>query len=894
MINMNGLQAISTRNENVKWTRQNRKILNEKSIIDYIITTEGVSNHVNELIIDEKGTYRIKGKSQSDHNTIVMEINIGVQKEKKTLKRWKLDNKDGWKNFNEEMRKHYENTDPQSQDDLQNTITTIMRKTVGQTVIRTGTNKPKETEEIKLLRTEKKKAKVEYQQALKNNREEVPEKLEKYFKIQKELRAEIEILNQKNTIQKLENMIQEGKLNVRSFWKMKAKVEKNSEPEPYDTITEDDRHIQNEEETKEYVANYFEELYQARPGKPEYQQKTREIEEKVKEIELEMSNKPAVEEFTEKELTSAIKKLRRKKSTGPDNIPNEVFIEADKNTKQIIIKALNKVNKEMAIPTEWQKGEICRIYKSKGTKGKCSNERGITLSSNFGKVYERMINERITPMVKISEAQAGGKKGSATVDHLLLIKELIKAAKRDKKEVYIAYLDVAKAYDKAWLTGIMYAMYKEGLTDNHWTIVKRLNENLTAQLQTKFGLTREIKIKDSIRQGGVLSTTMYGLLMDEVSKDIQKENLGIQIEGLDKKIGSLLWVDDVVLITTKGQELQQSLDITDNTSNTYHVEYGHSKSNSQIIKGRKKLNYNKEFKLGNMTLEKTEKYKYLGHIQNAKNNNDDHMRQIKGKAEAAYQKMMALTGNSNFCMIEMETIWKVVQACIIPIITYGGETWEMNQTSYKPANQIMDNILKRILRVPKTTPREALYMETGLLDPETIIKKNRISMEARILKGNNETMKQIIKLEVKGSWAEQNKQLKQKIELTNEDIMSSKYHLRTTLQCKTKMHFKQKLTKDAENKSKMMYYMDGKQNWEAGERAHYLNKLVRNHASIIFKARTRMIKVKLNYKNGNANLDCRMCGKTEESQKHVLEECGELKDIPIITKEMIFQEDPKN
>ena len=45
--------------------------------------------------------------------------------------------------------------------------------------------------------------------------------------------------------------------------------------------------------------------------------------------------------------------------------------------------------------------------------------------------------------------------------------------------------------------------------------------------------------------------------------------------------------------------------------------------------------------------------------------------------------MMALIGNSNFHMIEMETIWKVVEACIIPIITYGGEVWEMNHATYK-------------------------------------------------------------------------------------------------------------------------------------------------------------------------------------------------------------------
>ena len=56
---------------------------------------------------------------------------------------------------------------------------------------------------------------------------------------------------------------------------------------------------------------------------------------------------------------------------------------------------MNKVYNEKKIPDEWQKGEIIRIYKGKGEKDKCSNERGITFASNMGKVFDRRINNRI-------------------------------------------------------------------------------------------------------------------------------------------------------------------------------------------------------------------------------------------------------------------------------------------------------------------------------------------------------------------------------------------------------------------------------------------------------------------------------------------------------------------
>ena len=58
------------------------------------------------------------------------------------------------------------------------------------------------------------------------------------------------------------------------------------------------------------------------------------------------------------------------------------------------------------------------------------------------------------------------------------------------------------------------------------TILKHINENLTATIRTQYGNTRTIKIKDSIRQGGVLSVIEYANLIDEIAKEIQKEKIG--------------------------------------------------------------------------------------------------------------------------------------------------------------------------------------------------------------------------------------------------------------------------------------------------------------------------------------------------------------------------------
>ena len=89
----------------------------------------------------------------------------------------------------------------------------------------------------------------------------------------------------------------------------------------------------------------------------------------------------------------------------------------------------------------------------------------------------------------------------------------------------------------------------------------------------------------------------------------------------------------------------------------------------------------------------------------------------------------------------------------------------------------------------------------------------------------------------------------------------------------------------------MNFLLDNKNIWAIGNRPQYMNRLTRNQTSIIFKARTRMLNVKSNYKNGNDSLNCRLCGKSEETQNHILEECNMIDMEEKITKEMIFSEE---
>ncbi len=303
------------------------------------------------------------------------------------------------------------------------------------------------------------------------------------------------------------------------------------------------------------------------------------------------------------------------------------------------------------------------------------------------------------------------------------------------------------------------------------------------------------------------------------------------------------------------------------------------------------------FTLGNMELDQTETYKYLGETLNNKGNIKDHTKNIKGKAEAAYQTIMLLAGDTNFKNIEMETIWKLVETCILPIILYASETWNNTKEQTKELNQILDNIIKRILQTPTTTPRETLYMETGMLDIEHLAKQKQIMMKQRLHQTASEMVKNVLKSNIKGNWKDRTLKTIKELNLTEAEIHDKKSTVKRKVTQRIKINFKENIDKKGNDKSKVKHLKDGTQDWEPGKRKAYLNKLTRKQASMIFKTRTRMIEAKNNFRNKHKNnMMCRACGLETETQQHILEQCTKLhqNNNTKITTEKIFNEEPQN
>jgi hypothetical protein len=129
--------------------------------------------------------------------------------------------------------------------------------------------------------------------------------------------------------------------------------------------------------------------------------------------------------ISQKEITSAISKLKNKKAPGLDNISNTMIKQSQTVLLPCLSKLFNSCLSHGKYPQSWAEGYISVIHKS-GDAADPNNYRGITITSSVGKVFNSILNERLDSFLKqnniIDDCQIGFTRKARTSDHMFILK----------------------------------------------------------------------------------------------------------------------------------------------------------------------------------------------------------------------------------------------------------------------------------------------------------------------------------------------------------------------------------------------------------------------------------------------------------------------------------------
>ncbi|KAF2355531.1 Reverse transcriptase domain [Trinorchestia longiramus] len=193
------------------------------------------------------------------------------------------------------------------------------------------------------------------------------------------------------------------------------------------------------------------------------------------------------------------------------------------------------------------------------------NYTPIALADTVCKIFCRILNERMKHVVEeqgvMGEEQNGFRRDRRGEDNLFVVSEVIERKRKENKKVYLAFLDIKKAYDRVDRRRLLDVMGKIGFSEKIVNIVKSLNENTCAVYRLGNLVTEQVRSVRRVRQGCTLSPLLFGLYTEELAVRLRMSGFGLKVG--EEKLSCLLYTDDIVVVSESEQELQMMLECTD-------------------------------------------------------------------------------------------------------------------------------------------------------------------------------------------------------------------------------------------------------------------------------------------------------------------------------------------
>ena len=197
---------------------------------------------------------------------------------------------------------------------------------------------------------------------------------------------------------------------------------------------------------------------------------------------------------------------------------------------------------EGTLPQDMRDAIIKILYKNKGDRGDCNNYSGISLL-NIVKTCMRVILNRLQKPAErgYSEAQCGLGRASSTIDMLFSLHQLQEKCREQQVPLYIAFIDLTQPVDLVSRSGLFQLLEKIGCQPNLLSMITAFHFNMKSTVRYEGAVSNGFLIKSGVKQGCVLTPTLYGIFFSLVlSQALKLLNMTSKLTP-DRMSSSSIW-----------------------------------------------------------------------------------------------------------------------------------------------------------------------------------------------------------------------------------------------------------------------------------------------------------------------------------------------------------------
>lgn len=353
-------------------------------------------------------------------------------------------------------------------------------------------------------------------------------------------------------------------------------------------------------------------------------------------IQTRYNGNDAIPNISLDELKAACLKIGDSKAPGPDGIPNVALKSAITTRPDLFLHVFQSCIENGIFPDQWKIQRLVLIPKGNKPPNEPSSYRPICLLDTMGKILERIIYNRLLPVIEekgaLSERQYGFRKSRSTIDAVKTVVDIALQAisgerwKGGSKEYCaVVTLDVKNAFNSANWDHIYRALARMEVPNYILALITSYFTERKLIYESDNGV-EQYNITAGVPQGSVLGPLLWNIMYNEVLNLPLPE--GVLIIGFADDIG-------IVTVAKHISQIEAATSAAIAQVKTWmelaKLELAEHKTEALLITSRKKVEF-MNVTVGNQVIHSTHSLKYLGVMLDNRLNFKDHIEYVSQKA----------------------------------------------------------------------------------------------------------------------------------------------------------------------------------------------------------------------------------------------------------------------
>ena len=278
----------------------------------------------------------------------------------------------------------------------------------------------------------------------------------------------------------------------------------------------------------------------------------------------------------------------------------------------------------------------------------------------------------------------------------------MKDAFQEKKKVLAVFFDPSKAFNKVWKEGLLLKLLCAGV---HGKMYKWLSDflfNRTATVNIDGMISRQVKLREGVLQGGVVSPTLFPVYINNITTTELRH------------VSNTLHADDIVAwcaeehTTTDDHRIQNTINkvcswaLQLNTTKTISTLFTLSTAKEKV-----------SLKSNNQPVPQAETPTFLGVSLNTRLTWKPHLEAVEAKATrklAIMKKLAGTTWGANSAILK-----QVYTGAVGPVAEYAYTTWNtVSKTNKSKLDRVQNISLRNILGAIRSKPIQQMEKTADL------------------------------------------------------------------------------------------------------------------------------------------------------------------------------------